>query len=109
MGTVHSRKNRNSSNGSSSSHTPPPFKMSYPPNQTTQSPSNQNQTIATTSQENNNMSSLPYSHVDCSLRALAGQAQGFGRCAIGGLNGLIYHVTNLHGFFPFSLPLCKKF
>ncbi|RWR76854.1 putative pectate lyase 4 [Cinnamomum micranthum f. kanehirae] len=44
---------------------------------------------------NNAMSSLPYSHVDCSLRALAGQAEGFGRSAIGGLHGSIYHVTTL--------------
>lgn len=41
--------------------------------------------------------SLPYSHIDSSLRALAGQAEGFGRLAIGGLHGPLYHVTTLAG------------
>lgn len=41
--------------------------------------------------------SLPYADIDCTLRALAGQAEGFGRCAIGGLHGPIYHVTTLAG------------
>ncbi|XP_058109852.1 probable pectate lyase 4 isoform X1 [Magnolia sinica] len=41
------------------------------------------------------MARLPYAHVDNSLRALAGQAEGFGRSAIGGLHGSIYHVTSL--------------
>ncbi|KAK6140344.1 hypothetical protein DH2020_025908 [Rehmannia glutinosa] len=40
---------------------------------------------------------LPYCHVDSSLRALAGQAEGFGRLAIGGLNGAVYCVTTLAG------------
>ena len=31
------------------------------------------------------------------LRALAGQAEGFGRHAIGGLHGDVYHVTTLQG------------
>lgn len=44
--------------------------------------------------------SLPYAHVDSSLRALAAQAEGFGRCAIGGLHGALYHVTTLAGFTP---------
>ena len=43
------------------------------------------------------MSSLPYARVDSSLRALAGQAEGFGRLAIGGLHGPLYHVTTLQG------------
>jgi len=43
--------------------------------------------------------SLPYSHVDSALRALAAQAEGFGRCAIGGLHGPIYYVTTLLGKF----------
>ncbi|KAF3786382.1 putative pectate lyase 21 [Nymphaea thermarum] len=38
---------------------------------------------------------LPYSQVDASLRALAGQAEGFGRFAVGGLHGAVYHVTSL--------------
>ncbi|KAF8395052.1 hypothetical protein HHK36_018991 [Tetracentron sinense] len=40
------------------------------------------------------MASLPYSHVDCNLRALAGQAEGFGRFAIGGLHGPLYHIVS---------------
>ena len=44
-----------------------------------------------------NMSCLPYAHVDSNLRALAGQAEGFGRLAIGGLHGPLYHVTTLAG------------
>lgn len=45
--------------------------------------------------------SLPYAQVDSTLRALAGQAEGFGRCAIGGLHGPLYHVTTLAGIIPF--------
>ncbi|GKF04033.1 hypothetical protein Tco_0034701, partial [Tanacetum coccineum] len=43
------------------------------------------------------VSVVPYSHVDSSLRALAGQAEGFGRHAVGGLHGEIFHVTSLLG------------
>ncbi|RRT50385.1 hypothetical protein BHE74_00024633 [Ensete ventricosum] len=43
---------------------------------------------------------LPYAHVDARLRALAGQAEGFGRHAIGGLHGPVYHVTSLAGSLP---------
>ncbi|KAL6011205.1 hypothetical protein ACLOJK_001650 [Asimina triloba] len=43
---------------------------------------------------------LPYAHVDTTLRALAGQAEGFGRAAIGGLHGPVYHVTSLAGIAP---------
>ena len=46
---------------------------------------------------NNNMVPLPYAQVDLTLRALAGQAEGFGHCAIGGLHGPLYHVTTLAG------------
>ncbi|KAK6942898.1 Pectate lyase [Dillenia turbinata] len=46
---------------------------------------------------------LPYAHVDSSLRALAGQAEGFGRFAIGGLHGSLYHVTTLADDGPGSL------
>ncbi|KAK9111939.1 hypothetical protein Scep_019458 [Stephania cephalantha] len=49
------------------------------------------------------MESLPYSHVDLTLRALAAQAEGFGRAAIGGLHGPIYHVTTLEDDGPGSL------
>ncbi|CAN6471197.1 unnamed protein product [Victoria cruziana] len=38
---------------------------------------------------------LPYSRVDSSLRDLAGRAEGFGRFAVGGLHGAVYHVTSL--------------
>ncbi|CAA6654867.1 unnamed protein product [Spirodela intermedia] len=37
----------------------------------------------------------PYAQVDESLRALAGKAEGFGRRAVGGLYGPVYHVTTL--------------
>lgn len=49
------------------------------------------------------MSSLPYAHVDSGLRALAGKAEGFGRLAIGGLHGPLYHVTTLRGSLS-SIP-----
>jgi pectate lyase len=42
---------------------------------------------------------LPYHGVDSTLRSLAGQAEGFGRHAIGGLHGEIYHVTTLEGTY----------
>lgn len=45
----------------------------------------------------------PYCHVDSSLRSLAGKAEGFGRAAVGGLNGPICRVTSLAG--KFSSPL----
>ncbi|KAI3832300.1 hypothetical protein MKX03_036432, partial [Papaver bracteatum] len=38
---------------------------------------------------------LPYSNVDSNLRALAGQTEGLGKCAIEGIHGPIYHVTML--------------
>ena len=46
---------------------------------------------------------MPYAAVDSSLRAMAGQAEGFGRHAIGGLQGDVYHVTNLHGTLDHSV------
>ncbi|KAK8969029.1 hypothetical protein KSP40_PGU001987 [Platanthera guangdongensis] len=49
------------------------------------------------------MVSLPYKDVDCSLRALAGKAEGFGRNSIGGLHGDLYAVTNLDDDGPGSL------
>ncbi|PIA38867.1 hypothetical protein AQUCO_02700219v1 [Aquilegia coerulea] len=55
------------------------------------------------SNHNNNMSPVPYAHVDSNLRALAGQAEGFGRFAIGGLHGPLYHVTTLSDDGPGSL------
>ncbi|XP_039036081.1 probable pectate lyase 4 [Hibiscus syriacus] len=41
------------------------------------------------------MASLPYADVDCTLRSIAGQAEGFGRFAIGGLHGPLFPVTSL--------------
>uniref|UniRef100_A0A0D9V7J7 Pectate lyase n=1 Tax=Leersia perrieri TaxID=77586 RepID=A0A0D9V7J7_9ORYZ len=38
---------------------------------------------------------MPYATADSSLRAMAGLAEGFGRHAIGGLHGDVYHVTTL--------------
>ncbi|CAA3027066.1 probable pectate lyase 4 [Olea europaea subsp. europaea] len=49
------------------------------------------------------MASLPYSDVDSHLKALAGQAEGFGRFSVGGLHGPVYHVTNLADDGPGSL------
>ncbi|KAK7345643.1 hypothetical protein VNO77_16251 [Canavalia gladiata] len=56
-----------------------------------------------------NMLSLPYAHVDSTLRALAAQAEGFGRFAIGGLHGPLYHVTSLADDGPGSLrDACRR-
>ncbi|KAJ6727129.1 PECTATE LYASE [Salix purpurea] len=49
------------------------------------------------------MATLPYADVDSSLRAMAGQAEGFGRFSIGGLHGPLYPVTNLTDDGPGSL------
>lgn len=57
---------------------------------------------STTQVPNSTMESFPYAHVDSSLRALATQAEGFGRFAIGGLHGSLYHVTTLAGHLHFS-------
>ncbi|XP_011077416.1 probable pectate lyase 4 [Sesamum indicum] len=46
---------------------------------------------------------LPYGHVDSSLRALVGQAEGFGRFAVGGQHGDVYRVTTLADDGPGSL------
>lgn len=43
--------------------------------------------------------SLPYAHCESKLRALAGQAEGFGRLATGGLHGALYCVTTLAGVY----------
>lgn len=53
--------------------------------------------------------SLPYQHVDSCLRALAGQAEGFGRQAIGGRDGPLHVVRNLHDDGPGSLrAACRE-
>ncbi|KAL8480483.1 hypothetical protein ACS0TY_027136 [Phlomoides rotata] len=52
---------------------------------------------------------FPYGHVDSTLRDLAGQAEGFGRSALGGLNGDVYCVTTLNDDGPGSLrDGCRK-
>ncbi|KAL7095704.1 hypothetical protein ACP275_10G040800 [Erythranthe tilingii] len=52
---------------------------------------------------------FPYCHVDSTLRALAGQAEGFGRSAVGGLHGAVYCVTTLSDDGPGSLrDGCRK-
>ncbi|KAG6427388.1 hypothetical protein SASPL_111632 [Salvia splendens] len=52
---------------------------------------------------------LPYGSVDFSLRGLAGQAEGFGRLAVGGQNGDVYSVTTLADDGPGSLRYgCRK-
>ncbi|CAH1452205.1 unnamed protein product [Lactuca virosa] len=74
-------------------------------------PSHQVPQIPSSSITHNQMAlvSLPYSQVDCNLRALAGQAEGFGRFAVGGLNGPLYHVTTLSDDGPGSLRAgCRK-
>ena len=48
---------------------------------------------------------LSYAHVDSNLRALAGQAEGFGRFFVGGLHGSLYHVTSLVGTICFFFNL----
>ncbi|TKY52846.1 pectate lyase 4 [Spatholobus suberectus] len=58
---------------------------------------------------NSNMPSLPYAHVDSTLRALAAQAEGFGRFAVGGLHGPLCHVTSLADDGPGSLrDACRR-
>ncbi|TVU29744.1 hypothetical protein EJB05_21352, partial [Eragrostis curvula] len=52
---------------------------------------------------------VPYLDADCTLRALAGRAEGFGRHAIGGLHGAVYHVTSLQDDGPGSLrEACRQ-
>lgn len=80
---------------------PPPYK--YQNSQHHHNPPNQNQG---TSNSNINMTTLPYVNADISLRSLAAQAEGFGRCAIGGLDGSLYHVTSLLGLFTLSIRYC---
>lgn len=109
MGNSHGRhhyhrKNRNEANSyfphQTPTPTPPPFKFG---------PADHHQHQPAARFPNNSMTSIPYAHVDCSLRALAGQAEGFGRLAIGGLHGPFYHVTNLADDGPGSLREgCRK-
>lgn len=92
-------------------------KRYYAPNGSTPPPANSefpSYKLGSSSFSNPDMASssslkLPYLHVDSSLRALAGQAEGFGRSAIGGLHGPIFHVTTLADDGPGSLREgCRK-
>lgn len=81
-----------------------------PPTNNAPSPFNKYSSSEPTSRNSTStskMASLPYAHVDSSLRALAAQAEGFGRSAIGGLHGSVYCVTNLAGAICFPLFMNK--
>ncbi|XP_059667775.1 probable pectate lyase 4 [Cornus florida] len=94
------RKNRNGAN----EKTAIPAADKYSP-----SDLNASQISSSTTNSMASSSTLPYSHVDSSLRALAGQAEGFGRLAIGGLHGPLYPVTTLADDGPGSLRAgCRK-
>ncbi|KAF7804528.1 putative pectate lyase 4 [Senna tora] len=97
MGNAHAhRKHRNSF---PQNPTPPPsYKYASSPH-----------LHMTHNQISSKMWPLPYSHVDHTLRALAAQAEGFGRLAIGGLHGPLYHVTTLADDGPGSLRYgCRR-
>ncbi|KAI3447650.1 hypothetical protein Pfo_004315 [Paulownia fortunei] len=87
---------RHSNPGHRKTNHPPPYEYgSYSGNSAP--------TIATPVENTNMGLCLPYAHVDSSLRALAGQAEGFGRFAVGGLRGAVYRVTTLADDGPGSL------
>ncbi|KAL3623026.1 hypothetical protein CASFOL_031842 [Castilleja foliolosa] len=99
MGNHHGR---NSISGRRENNRPPPYKLG-------QYFENSAPTSSTPIQNSTMGLSLPYGHVDSSLRALAGQAEGFGRFAIGGLHGAVYRVTTLADDGPGSLrDGCRK-
>ncbi|GLT79266.1 hypothetical protein SLA2020_507600 [Shorea laevis] len=98
MGNAHPRRRRtnNSANAPNAYPVPvPPY--NYGPSARPAVP------VPPTSNPPQMAPSLPYGHVDSSLRALAGQAEGFGRSTIGGLHGPLYHVTSLADDGPGSL------
>lgn len=98
MGNSHGhRKHRNGRNEAAS----PPFKYGPSDHAAAQMPS------SSKPKTQNNMVCLPYGHVDSTLRALAGQAEGFGRLAVGGLHGPLYHVTTLGGQLNSSIMYMK--
>ena len=84
----HHRRNRTDSETEVS---PPGYKYGPSPYNAPQFPAN------STTRKKMAALSLPYANVDCNLRALSGQAEGFGRFATGGVNGSLYHVTTLSG------------
>lgn len=96
----HHRRNRTDSETVVS---PPDYKYGPSPYNAPQIPAN------STTPKKMAALSLPYANVDCNLRALAGQAEGFGRLAVGGLHGSVYHVTTLSDDGPGSLRYgCRK-
>ncbi|CAL5422523.1 unnamed protein product [Camellia sinensis] len=101
-----SRRHHKNRHGSNSS--PPPGKSEVPPYKSGTSDHGFPPQITDSSSSMSSLS-LPYARVDSSLRALAGQAEGFGRLAIGGLQGPLYHVTTLADDGPGSLREgCRK-
>lgn len=109
MGNSHSHRHRKNRGNQQKQQQPVSFPLPtnppipaylYPPSQPAPPPQQHPNTMELT---------LPYSHVDSCLRALAGQAEGFGRFAIGGLHGPIFHVTTLSDDGPGSLrEACRK-
>ena len=92
MGNSHGHRHRKHGNSVPPNTVPPPHK--YNPHPTT---------------SNSTMLSLPYTHVDTTLRSLAAQAEGFGRFAIGGLHGPLHPVTSLADDGPGSLrDACRR-
>ncbi|XP_028055872.1 probable pectate lyase 4 [Camellia sinensis] len=101
-----SRRHHKNRHGSNSS--PRPGKSEVPPYKSGTSDHGFPPQITDSSSSMSSLS-LPYARVDSSLRALAGQAEGFGRLAIGGLQGPLYHVTTLADDGPGSLREgCRK-
>ncbi|KAM1333691.1 hypothetical protein ACFX15_009210 [Malus domestica] len=94
----HHRKRRNGPGSSETANSG--FKYG-PSDQAAQIPSSSSTSAKKTS--SSMVVALPYAHVDSSLRALSAQAEGFGRLAIGGLHGAVYHVTTLADDGPGSL------
>lgn len=104
MGNSHGHRNNQNGNFPGGIGASPPFKYGAPDPPQPQAPC-----VFSAPNPSNMANSLPYAHVDSSLRALAGQAEGFGRCAIGGLHGAIYPVTTLADDGPGSLREgCRK-
>ncbi|KAM1159378.1 hypothetical protein ACFX19_033125 [Malus domestica] len=99
----HHRKRRN---GPVSSETASSGFKYGPSGQAAQIPCSSSSSAKKTS---NMVVALLYAHVDSILRALASQAEGFGRLAVGRLNGAGYHVTTLADDGPGSLREgCRK-
>ncbi|KAG8376470.1 hypothetical protein BUALT_Bualt09G0066900 [Buddleja alternifolia] len=97
MGNSHGRRHHLSSGRRNNNPPPPP--PPYNNNNNNNNNNNHQEQFSENSVENPPKMGLrlPYCHVDSCLRGLAGQAEGFGRFAIGGLNGAVYCVTTLSG------------